>query len=157
MIIPTRILKQGVPADLPAGGGGDRGVLNATKRLTLAMLTGVAHVWGERARDQQEVLAHVADVIIDGYAIESALARSEKLTAAHSASAALATDMTQVFVADAADRIVHAAKQVAHALGDAAAATRERLAPIAAHPGVDSVAVRRRIAAAVLSAGGHPI
>ena len=157
MIIPTRILKQGVPADLPAGGAGERGLLNATKRLTIAMLAGVAQVFGERARDQQEVLAHVADVIIDGYAIESALARSEKLSAASSTVAALATDMTQVFVADAADRIVHAAKQVAHALGAAAAATRERIAPIAAHPGVDSVAARRRIAAAVLAAGGHPM
>jgi hypothetical protein len=150
-------LKQGIPAELPAGGAGERGLLIATKRLTVAMLSGVAQAWGERARDQQEVLAHVADVIIDGYAIESALARSEKLTAARSAVAALATDMTQVFVADAADRIVHAAKQVAHALGDAAGPTRDRIAPLVAHPGVDSVAARRRIAAAVLAAGGQPI
>jgi alkylation response protein AidB-like acyl-CoA dehydrogenase len=157
MIIPTRLLKQGISAELPAGGAGERGLLIATKRLTVAMLTGVAQAYGERVRDQQEVLAHVADVIIDGYAIESALARTEKLTAARSAVAAIASDMTQVFIADAADRIVHAAKQVAHALGDAATATRARLAPIAAHPGVDSVAARRRIAAAVLAAGGHPI
>jgi alkylation response protein AidB-like acyl-CoA dehydrogenase len=159
MIIPTRILKQGVPvepAELP-GGGGERGVLTAAKRLTIAMLGGVVQAHGERARDHQEVLAHIADVIIDGYAIESALARSEKLTAARSDLAALAGDMTSVFIADAADRIVHAAKQVGHALGDAGRLTRERLAPLAAHPGVDSVAARRRIAAAVLAAGQHPL
>jgi alkylation response protein AidB-like acyl-CoA dehydrogenase len=168
LIIPTRILKQGVPFDplaAPGETGGERGVLTATKRLTLAMLRGVVQAYGERARDHQEVLAHIADVIIEGYAIESALARSEKLAASASVTAltgvtglaGLAAEMTSVFVSDAADRIVHAAKQVGHALGAAGQATRDHLGPIAGHPGVDSVAARRRIAAAVLAAGQHPL
>ncbi len=160
LIIPTRILKQGAPPDpaaVPGETSGERGMLTATKRLTLAMLGGVARAFGERARDHQEVLAHIADVIIEGYAIESALARRDKLAAAHAPTAGLAVEMTSVFVADAADRIVHAAKQVGHALGTAGQATRDHLAPIAADPGVDSVAARRRIAAAVLAAGQHPL
>jgi len=157
MIIPTRILRQGSPAEVPAGGSGERGILAAAKRLTVTMLTGVAEAYGDRVRDQQEVLAHIADVIIDGYAIESALARAEKLVAEHDARAAVAADMTSVFIGDAADRIVHAAKQVASALGDHGAATRERLAPIAAYPGIDTVAARRRIADAVLQGGQHPL
>jgi len=156
MIIPTRILKQGIPAEPAPGGSGERGVLSAAKRLTIAMLTGVAEAHGERARDQQQILAHIADAIIDGYAIESVLARTEKLTARDPDGAKLAADMASVYIADAADRIVHAAKQVANALGDHGAATRDRIAPLAAYPGVDSVAARRRIADAVLTAGGHP-
>jgi hypothetical protein len=64
-----------------------------------------------------------------------------------------------VFVADAADRIAHAAKQVAHALGgqSQAARVRERAAEVAAHPGLDTIAARRRIADAVLAAGDHPV
>jgi alkylation response protein AidB-like acyl-CoA dehydrogenase len=157
MIIPTRILKQGVLGEVPAGGPGERGVLGAVKRLTVTMLGAVAGAYGERVRDHQEVLSHIADVIIDGYAIESALARTEKLAAAHSDRAGVAADMTSVFIGDAADRIVHSAKQVASALGDAGAATREQIAPIAAFPGVDTVAARRRIAEAVLQAGQHPL
>jgi alkylation response protein AidB-like acyl-CoA dehydrogenase len=157
MIIPTRILRQGVPAEIAAGGSGDRALLTSVKRLTVTMLASAADAYGERVRDHQEVLSHIADVVIDGYAIESALARTEKLTAARSDVAALAADMTAVFVADAADRVVHAAKQVAAALGEHGRATRERMAPIAAHPGVDSVAARRRIAEAVLAAGQHPM
>jgi alkylation response protein AidB-like acyl-CoA dehydrogenase len=159
MIIPTRILKQGVPAPGAPGavGAGQRGLLEAIKQLTLAMLGAVAAAYGERVRDHQEVLGHIADVIIDGYAIESALARSEKLGAAASEHAGLAGDMTAVFVGDAADRVVHAAKQVANALGDAGGALRARLAPLVAYPGVDSVAARRRIAGAVLAAGQHPL
>jgi alkylation response protein AidB-like acyl-CoA dehydrogenase len=121
------------------------------------MLASVADAFGERVRDQQEILSHIADVIIDGYAIESALARTEKLAAARSDLAAVAADMTSVFVGDAADRIVHSAKQVANALGAHGATTRDRIAPIAAHPGTDTVAARRRIADAVLAAGGHPL
>jgi alkylation response protein AidB-like acyl-CoA dehydrogenase len=120
------------------------------------MLTGAAEAFGERVADHQEVLAHIANVVIDGYAIESALARSEKLAAAGAERAALAADMTAVFTADAADRIVHAAKQVAFALGDRGAAVRERAAAVA-HPGMDTVAARRRIAEAVLAAGEHPL
>jgi alkylation response protein AidB-like acyl-CoA dehydrogenase len=160
MIIPTRILRQGIPAEVPAGGTGDRATLAAVKRLTIAMLAGVADAYGERFADHQEVLAHIANTIIDGYAIESALARSEKLAAAGSDRAALAADMTAVWVADAADRIVHAAKQVAHALGPRAGTIREireRAAAVAAHPGLDTVAARRRIASAVLTAGDHPV
>jgi alkylation response protein AidB-like acyl-CoA dehydrogenase len=157
MIITTRILRQGVPAEVSAGGTGDRALLAQVKRLTVGMLASVADAFGERVRDQQEILSHIADVIIDGYAIESALARTEKLAAARSDLAALAADMTSVFVGDAADRIVHSAKQVANALGASGATTRDRIAPIAAHPGVDTVAARRRIADAVLAAGGHPL
>ncbi|HEU4732969.1 MAG TPA: acyl-CoA dehydrogenase family protein [Kofleriaceae bacterium] len=157
MIIPTRILRQGVPGDAPAGGSGERGLSAAAKRLAVAMLRAVAGAYGERVRDQQEVLAHIADVVIEGYAIESALARTEKLAAAGRDTAAIAADMTSVFIADATDRIVHSAKQVASALGPAGATTREAIAPLAAHPGVDSVAIRRRIAAAVLAAGQHPV
>jgi hypothetical protein len=140
-----------------AGGSGDRALLGAVKRLTVAMLASAAGAFGERVRDHQEILSHISDVIIEGYAIESALARTEKLAAARSDLAALAADMTSVFVGDSADRIVHSAKQVANALGDAGAPARERIAPIAAHPGVDTVAARRRIADAVLAAGGHPL
>jgi alkylation response protein AidB-like acyl-CoA dehydrogenase len=157
MIIPTRILRAGIPAEVEAGGPGDRGLLAAIKRLSVAMLRGAVAAYGERVAEHQEVLGHIADVIIEGYALESALARSEKLAAARSDVAAVAGDMAAVFAGDAADRVVHAAKQVGHALGDAGAETRARIAPIAAHPGVDSVAARRRISDAVLAAGEHPL
>jgi hypothetical protein len=120
------------------------------------MLSGVADAFGERVRDEQQILAHIADPIIDSYAIESILARTEKLAAKAPEAAVLAADMTSVFLGDAANRIVHAAKQVAAALGDRGASIRERLAPLAAYPGVDTVAARRRIADAVLTGGGHP-
>jgi alkylation response protein AidB-like acyl-CoA dehydrogenase len=157
LIIPTRLLRHGVPAEVPGGGSGERGLLASAKRLAVAMLGGAVAAYGERYAEHQEVLAHIADVIIDGYAIESALARTEKLVAGRSDLAGVATDMSAVFVTDAADRIVHAAKQVAAALGDHGGATRERIAPIAGYPGIDTVAARRRIAEAVLEAGGHPL
>ena len=159
LIIPTRLLRHGVPAEIAAGGTGDRATMIATKRLAVAMLASAAEAFGERIATHQEVLGHIANVIIDGYAIESALLRSDKLAAAHSGVAAVAADMTAVFVADAADRIAHAAKQVAHALGgqSQAARVRERAAEVAAHPGLDTIAARRRIADAVLAAGDHPV
>jgi hypothetical protein len=158
MIITNRILKAELAPAAPAGSAaGERGLLAHAKQLTRALLAAIGHTYGARAREAQEVLAHTADVIIDGYAIESALARGEKLTAAGDERAGLARDMIAVFVGDAADRIVHAAKQVIAALGDAGGEARALLAPLVAYPGVDSIAARRRIAAAVLAAGQHPL
>jgi alkylation response protein AidB-like acyl-CoA dehydrogenase len=159
MQIPARILKQGIPAEPPApasGASSERALLIAAKRLTIAMLAAVSEAFGERVRDEQQILAHIADPIIDGYAIESVLARTEKLAARDADAAKLAGDMTSVFVGDAINRIVHNAKQVAAALGDRSATIRERIAPLAAYAGIDTVAARRRIADAVLKGGGHP-
>ena len=113
MIITTRILRQGVPGDAAGGGSGDRALLAAVKRLTVGMLASVADAFGERVRDQQEILSHISDVIIEGYAIESALARTEKLAAAKSDLATLAADMTAIFVGDSADRIAAAVGELA--------------------------------------------
>ena len=57
-------------------------MLGKLKALALAMLKEVsARVRRRRSRSEQEVLAHIADVVIECYAVESALARSEKLQA----------------------------------------------------------------------------
>jgi hypothetical protein len=64
----------------------------------------------------------------------------------------------RVFTSDAADRMAHAAKQVVRALAPRGRGNKlaDALAPVAAHPGVDTVAARRRIADAVVAAGRHP-
>jgi butyryl-CoA dehydrogenase len=123
----------------------------------LGLLGDASTAFGAAVKDQQELLAHIANIVIEVYAIESGLARAEKIVASGAALAPVATDAVRVFTSDAADRMVHSAKQVARAL---AARGRDGLAdliaPLAAHPGVDTVAARRQIASAVIAAGRHP-
>ena len=49
------------------------------KRLAQTALATTARAFGDAVRDQQEVLAHAADIVIECYAIESALGRAEKI------------------------------------------------------------------------------
>ena len=85
------------------------------------------------------------------YAIESGLARTEKIAARGGELGPVAMDAVRVFASDAADRIMHAGKQVVRALVGAGrgSGAGELIAAVAAHPGVDTVAARRRIADAV--------
>jgi len=87
LIIPTRLLKDrsGLQQDdetQPPFAGGllstERGVLARIKSLAVGMLTEAAMLYGDTIRDQQEILGHVADVVIEAYAIESAAARAER-------------------------------------------------------------------------------
>jgi alkylation response protein AidB-like acyl-CoA dehydrogenase len=132
-------------------------LLGQAKRLALVLLAEASAAFGSTVKDEQELLAHVSNIVIDVYAIESGLARAEKITARGGELAPLAVDAVRVFASDAADRMAHAAKQVARALaGRSSGSAGELIAAVAAHPGVDTVGARRRIADAVIRAGRHP-
>ena len=72
--------------------------------------------------------------------------------------AGLAADVVRVYVSEAADRIASAARQVVAALsassGDSSLAAR--VEPLTRHAPLDTIAIRRRIAHAVIEAGKHP-
>ncbi len=163
LIIATRLLKN---ADLFLTDAGDvKGNASAlqpeyealahVKRLARASLGTVVQIFGSGARDQQEVLGHAANIIIECYAIESALGRAEKMNRLRGDSAAIALDVAQVYTSDAVDRAAHAGKQIANALAGVDQ-LRSVVARVNGHPGTDSVAARRRIADAAIAQSRYP-
>jgi alkylation response protein AidB-like acyl-CoA dehydrogenase len=163
LIIPTRLLKQGLApaaAERPSDGplSAEHALLGRAKRLAVALLEAAAGAYGDSVREEQEVLAHVANIVIDVYAIESGLARTEKILMRGSDVGPVAVDCVRVFASDAADRMAATARQVVHALAGRGrgGSLADLAAAVAAHPGLDTVGARRRIATAVLAAGRHP-
>jgi alkylation response protein AidB-like acyl-CoA dehydrogenase len=167
MIIPTRLWKAGGASAQddetrpPSSGGplaAERIALARIKSLAIAMLSETAAAFGEEVREQQELMGHIADVVIEAYAIESAVARAEKLRANRDQDAAeTALDIVRVYVTDAIDRVTHSARQVTRALGaDRSRSMRALIARLGEFAGVDTVAGRRRIGDAVIAAGRHP-
>ena len=175
MLVPTRLLKQqpqlfsadGARAALadttPAPStkllASEREYVSRLKRLSIALLGSASAVYGDTLKDEQEVLAQIADVIIETYATESGVARAEKMASKGDGRAGLAADIAAVYVNDAADRVAAASRQVVAALNargvDASlAAGVQRLA---AYAGIDAIAARRRIADAVIAAGKYPL
>jgi alkylation response protein AidB-like acyl-CoA dehydrogenase len=179
MLVPTRLLKQqptlfnaaGAQAALAAQSSvvglqssvaslrGEREYVSRLKRLSIALLGSAAAAYGDTLKDEQEVLAQIADVVIEAYATESAIARAEKMASSGDGRAALAVDIAAVYTNDASDRVAAAARQVVAALH-----TRTRdhalgagVQPLVAYAGIDAIPVRRRIADAVIEAGKYPL
>jgi alkylation response protein AidB-like acyl-CoA dehydrogenase len=167
LIIPTRLLKHAESLLAhPVTAGTSPSVFEAesravadVKRLAQAALTASAQAFGTAIRDQQEVLAHAADIIIECYAIESALGRAEKMTARGSERATIAVDIARVYTSDALDRVAHAGKQIVNAVtgqGTPIDQVTAALGRVREHPGVDSVAARRRIGDAAIARTRYP-
>jgi alkylation response protein AidB-like acyl-CoA dehydrogenase len=178
LIIPTRLLKGRTPnvstsnvaRSTPNGLAAERALLSAAKRSAAELLADAAAVCGETLKEEQEILADIADVVIEVYAIESALTRTEKLQARGADKADRAVDIVRVYCGDAADRIARLSRQIARALTGVGAkgavrpnadTTEVRLKAdttyeIATFDAIEPVAARRRIADAVIAAGKHP-
>ena len=167
LIIPTRLLKQGESlltreATSEATGSvleAERQALAGVKHLARTVLTTAAGAFGPAVRDQQEVLAHAADVIIESYAIESTLGRAEKIAARGSERAAVALDIARVYTSDAMDRVAHAGKQIVNALAEYGApmeALTSALVRVREHPGINTIGARQRIGDAVIARTRYP-
>jgi hypothetical protein len=108
---------------------------------------------------QQEILMNLADIIMDAFAMESSLLRARK--AAASGKAIIAGQMCAVFLRDVMARIESAARNVLGACcqggvqggvqADALRKNMSVLRRLAAYDPVDSVALRRAVAARLLA------
>ena len=167
LIIPARLLKHAEPLLAhPVTAGTATAVFEAeyraladVKRVAQAALAASAQAFGAAIRDQQEVLAHAADIVIECYAIESALGRADKMTARGSERAAIAVDIARVYTSDALDRVAHAGKQIVNAVtgqGTPIDQVTDALARVRESPGVDTVGARRRIADAAIARTRYP-
>ena len=174
MLVPGRLLKQSpalftadqarkVLADTsaPAPTGplaAERDFVGRAKRVAVGLLGHATAAYGDGLKEAQEVQAQIADIVIEGYAIDSGIARAEKMAARADSRAALAADAVRVYTSDAADKIAGAARQVVAALGAAGvdAAVGKTVLGLVRHDPVDTISARRRIADAVIEAGKYP-
>ena len=125
----------------------------AMKKAGLMVLGTAMQTYGEKLTDQQEVLMSAADVLIDVYAAESALLRAASTPAGsvHEAAA-------QVYVTDAAGRVEIAARTTLAAMteGDMLRTLLAALRRVMKVTPVNTVALRRRVADAVIERKAYP-
>ena len=149
LIIATRLLKNADLFSTRNQGTCDDELcelLCGAKEFVLTALKDAQGKYGETLSKEQEVLAHISDVIIEIYALESALLRTRKLIAGRGQdSCAVQIDITRVYAGDAADRMTHSVNQVAVELFD-------RPLP---RPKLNMITVKKRIADAVIKAGRY--
>ncbi len=111
-------------------------------------------------KDHQEVIAAIADIVIEAYAMDSCVLRTQKLFAAQGeAAAALPTAMTQVYLSYAFEKIQGWAKKVIAdvAEGDMLRAQMAILRRLSKSEPVNVIALQEQVAARTIEAGKYVI
>lgn len=129
-------------------------LLQSAKAMTLASIGAAHRAYGDAARNEQEVIALISDMVMDVYGIESSLLRTQRLLNDKGIEATpVQADITRVFARDAAARVERAARAVASETEDAKCA--EAIDELSHRSPMQSMAARRRIADAVINAGRY--
>jgi alkylation response protein AidB-like acyl-CoA dehydrogenase len=130
-----------------------------TKKMFLQAAGGALQKYREKLADEQELVAALANIVMEVYAMESSLLRAQKAASSKGEpSASVLIDASRVFIADAAERVEHEAKRAIAAVheGDMLTTQMAVLKRFGKRPAVDTIALRRRVAAAVRSQDRYP-
>jgi alkylation response protein AidB-like acyl-CoA dehydrogenase len=182
LLIPGMLIRRALKGELPlipaakrlqdevlspsvaTGGFGDQGILDeemrvvtAFKKVALMVLGTAMQTYGEKLTDEQEVVSFAADILIDIYASESAVLRAREVSSSRVPTADLHVQAARVFVNDAAQRVESAAKSALAAMaeGDTLRTLLAALRRVLKASPVNTVAMRRALADAVVARGGY--
>src|SRR5512133_1751060 len=114
---------------------------------------------GPKILDNQEAAAHISNLLLELYAMESAVVRAGKMAAASHRWAALARDMAEVYAQEAWNRVQSEARMLAGELasGEELDALMAELLAMHAPAPAPLSALRNRIALALMDQGRYPI
>jgi len=138
----------------------ERALVGNAKKTALFVAGVASQRYMTDLAEQQEVMAALADIIIEVFAMDSALLRTLKLAQTQGESvAALPIAMTQVYLSGAMARIEVAARKVlaAAAEGDNLRVQTAILRRLLKHEPTNVIALRQQIAARVIEAGKYVI
>jgi butyryl-CoA dehydrogenase len=123
-------------------------LLASAKKLALFTAGSASQKYMNALADQQEVMADLADIIIQVYALESALLRARKLRARSLPLAATAEAMTRLYAAKAMNTVELAARRIVAAVaeGDTLRVQLAIVRRLARHIPEDTYATQRTIA-----------
>ncbi len=134
-------------------------VVANTKKMFLQAAGGALQKFREKLADEQELIAALANMVMEIYGMDSCLLRAQKAAASKGENAsAVLIDAARVFITEAAERVEHEAKRAIAAVheGDMLTTQMAVLKRFGKRPAVDTISLRRRVAAAVQSQDRYP-
>ena len=132
--------------------------LEQAKKIFLLASGTAMQKFREQLAEQQEIVAALANIVMDVYAMESTLRRAQKASAARGEAASVMGDAARAFIYDAMDRVEKDARTAltATAEGDTLITQLAVLRRFSKHAPLDTIAIRRRVAEAVLAQDRYP-
>jgi alkylation response protein AidB-like acyl-CoA dehydrogenase len=142
--------------DAPAGDfAEDERSLAQAKKIFLLAAGSAVEKFRDKLAENQEIVAALSNIVMDIYAIESSLRRAQKSGAG---AASPMAEAARAFTYDALDRIEKEARTALAAIseGDMLVTQLAALRRLAKHAPVDTIALRRRVAQAVMAQDKYP-
>jgi alkylation response protein AidB-like acyl-CoA dehydrogenase len=138
----------------------ERKLVSQAKKLTLFVAGAASQKYMQAIQDQQEVMGAIADLVIETYAMESAVLRAEKISASKGESTdSLPIAMTRVYLSQAMEKIEAAARKVIAAVaeGDMLRTQLAILRRLAKHEPFNTIALRQQIAQKIIERGKYTL
>ena len=135
----------------------ERSLAQAKKIFLLSAGTALQR-FREQLAEHQEIVAALANIAMDVYAMESSLRRAQKASAKRGDAANVMCDAARAYIYDAMDRVEKEARTAlaATAEGDALITQLAVLRRFAKHAAIDTIALRQNVANAVLAQDRYP-
>ncbi len=134
-------------------------MVEMSKKIALLVAGAAVQKYMMKLADEQEILASISDMVIEVFAMESALLRAMKsLEKFGDEKSQIQKAMVKVYVNDAFDRVEAFARQALAAIaeGDTLRTQLSALKKLTRFTPVNTIALRREIANAVIKVGRYP-
>jgi len=145
--------------DTPSGAlAEEERALAQAKKIFLLAAGAAVEKFRDKLADNQAIVGSLANIVMDIYGIESSVRRAQKSAAAKGQGADLMADAARAFTYDAMDRVEKDARTALAATSDGDTLTTQlaALRRLAKHAPADTIALRRRLADAVLAQDRYP-
>jgi alkylation response protein AidB-like acyl-CoA dehydrogenase len=138
----------------------ERRLVASAKKLALFAAGAASQKYMQAIQDQQEIMGAIADMVIETYAMESAVLRAQKMVEkGGEASAELPIAMTRVYLSQAMEKIESAAKKIVAAVadGDMLRTQLAILRRLGKHEPFNVIALRQLVAQKVIARGKYTL
>lgn len=133
-------------------------LLASARKLGLFAAGAATQKYMQAIQDQQEIMGAIADIVMEVYAMESALLRTSKLVSAKGESgAALPIAMTRLYMSRAMEKVESAARRIVAAVaeGDMLRTQLSILRRLAKHDPYNTIGLQQQVATSVIQRGKY--
>ena len=138
----------------------ERKLVTQAKKLGLFAAGAATQKYMQAIQDQQEIMGAIADMVIESYAMESAVLRAQKIASSQGeGAAALPIALTRVYLSQAMERIEAAARKIIAAVadGDTLRTQLAILRRLVKYEPFNTIELRQQIAGKVIERGKYVI
>ena len=138
----------------------ERKLVAQAKKLSLFAAGAATQKYMQAIQDQQEIMGAMADMVIESYAMESAVLRAQKIASSQGESvAALPIALTRVYLSRAMEKIEAAARKIIAAVadGDMLRTQLAILRRLAKYEPFNTIELRQKIAGKVIERGKYTL